>query len=301
MSNLNQSTQSKPLGDGVKAGTTTENRILYVLLFVLIAVFFWKVASDDNEIMDIKQDKHIQPPVEYEEVISTTNSNVDVEIMDADLLVTTAEVSTVEKKQDKKNNIPKKRKTNPDFYKSYNLKQMPITNGDGFDNIPAYDYNYIFAGDVNVPEGTFVGMDDEGFAILMEKKKRALLGGVAQVQTALPDEFYPKGENVVHNNSNHSNLNTISSTSPSGNGSSRKNEDSNTGVSYGDAAYPLEDTLGWHPYESLAYPKEEKKVYVAKKVRDMPTPRDLEPYIPPSTLGDKDTRMGYGVVIRPRK
>jgi hypothetical protein len=47
--------------------------------------------------------------------------------------------------------------------------------------------------------------------------------------------------------------------------------------------------------------KEEKEIFVNEKVRKMPTARDLKQYIPPSTLGDKDTRMGYGVVIRPRK
>ena len=166
---------------------------------------------------------------------------------------------------------------------------MPITKSDGFDEIPAYDYNYIFAGGVSVPEGTFVGMDNEGYAILQKKRARALIGaGMAQAQTTiLHDDFYLKGGSVINE--------SIHSTA------AKTKEYPSTGIPYGSETFPLDDTLEWHPYESLAYLKEEKKTYVAKKVREMPTPRDLMPYIPPSTLGDKDTRMGYGVVIRPRK
>ena len=50
----------------------------------------WKIASDDNRTKTIAQDKHIQSSITYEEVTSTTNPNVDVEIMDADLLLATA-------------------------------------------------------------------------------------------------------------------------------------------------------------------------------------------------------------------
>jgi hypothetical protein len=134
-------------------------------------------------------------------------------------------------------------------------------------------------------------MDDDGFAILIEKRNtRALLGeGVAQGQTILPDEFYSKEGNVVYENI------------PSSINSNSVKEYPNTEIPYGTEVYLLDDTLGWHPYESLAYLRDKKEFFVAKKVRDIPTARDLEQYIPPNTLGDRDTRMGYGVVIRPRK
>ena len=290
MSNLNQDTQpKKPLGDGAKAGATSENRILYILLFVLIAVFFWKVSSDDDITKTIAQDNPIKPSIKYEEVTNTFNPNVDVEIMDADLLAIT-KVDASEQKEDKEQkqnkDIPEESTINPDFYKSFNLKQMPITNDGGFDNIPAYDYNYIFSGDINVPEGTFIGMDDNGYAILREKRTRTLLGGgMEQAQIALADEFYPKGGNIVYES-------TPSNTS-------KINEYPNKMIS--SETYPLDDNLvGQHPSESSIYLREQKGI-LAEKVKETPTFRDLEQYIPPSTLGDKDTRMGYGVVIRPRK
>jgi hypothetical protein len=191
MSNLNQAAQpNKPLGSGAKAAATSENRILYVLLFVLIGIFFWKVSIDDDATKTITQNDSVMPSVKYEEVISNVNPNVEVEIMDADLLVAT-EINASEQKdnKNKKDDIPEKSKINPDFYKSYNLKQMPITNNDGFDNISAYDYNYIFAVAINVLEGTFIGIDDNGFAILRYKEiTRSLIGGMAQ--TILSDEPY---------------------------------------------------------------------------------------------------------------
>lgn len=302
MSNLNQDAQpNKPLGSGAQAGVASENRILYVLLFVLIGVFFWKVSSDDNETKTIAKDDFMMSSIEYEEVLSTTNPNVDVEIMDADLLAK-AESNTPEQNNDEI--TPEKSKINPDFYKSYNLKQMPITNDDGFDNIPAYDYNYIFAGNINVPEGTFAGIDNEGFAMLRERKRtRSLIGGgIAQAQHILPDEFYPKGGSSVYTDKSSPNTYTTGEAGSSSNTFTKQTADyPSTGIPYGIDTYPLDDTLDWHPYESLAYKRDKKKAFVAKKVMEMPSARDLEPYIPPSTLGDRDTRMGYGVVIRPRR
>lgn len=301
MSNLNQDTQPKmPLGSGAKAGARSENRILYVLLFVLIGVFFWKVSSDDDGTKTISQNNLIVSSIAYEEVLSTTNPNVDVEIMDADLLEMKKDISS---KQKNKEGAFGEQGENTNVQKSYNLKEMPITKNNGFENISAYDYNYIFAGNVNVPEGTFAGIDSDGFARLMEKKKtRTLIGGhMAYTESIMPDEFYTKGGSAIQNNNVSSFTRINGEMSSPGNANERGGKYPSTGIPYGTEDYPLDDTLDWHPYESLAYLREQKKVYVAEKVRAMPTARDLEPYIPPSTLGDRDTRMGYGVVIRPRR
>ncbi len=73
-----------------------------------------------------------------------------------------------------------------------------------------------------------------------------------------------------------------------------------SGVSYGDEFYPLRDTLPWHPYISLAYIKEEKEVFVAEKVRKMPTYDKSNPLQTPGSMGDRHGKIDYGVTINPK-
>jgi len=324
MSKTQQNAQSKsPLGGGEKAEASGSNRILYALLIVLVGVFIWKMASQEEKTQTIDVDISSPKDVLLDLTEESTSPNVEVEIQEADFKEVTStptEEDITRTANTEMNTSSSSSEVNSESFTYSEVEETQasydVGNTQEYGNDSHYDsgntvnddFSYIYTSKVEIPQGSYAGMDNEGFArtnnVNIDVEVNQFDGATGTLQRIPEEEIF--ASNTISNIAEPSFSPPVKKEIQYPTFSNNVNEDRgeeypSTGIAYGTEAYPLKDTLAWHPYESLAYKREEKETFVAEKVRTMPTADDLEPYIPPSTLGDRDTRMGFGVVIRPNK
>jgi len=317
MSKIQKNAQpKKPLGGGEKAGASEDNRVLYAILIILTAFFVWKMLSHEEKIHSIDIDK--TTPDEIIQDITATESesdlsptaalepspNVEVEIREVE---STGEVlASQEETFSAVNSNPI---SNDVATYSTSSNDNVISSNDTYTSADVSDdFIYIYTSSVEMPSGSFAGRDNQGFArstnvdVAVEVSRfDGSTGGLVNI----PEEDFNSTSSTARDYSlalGTPVASDVSYPTYSSNENSASNTTyPNTGITYGTETYPLQDTLPWHPYESLAYLKEEEEVFVAEKVRKFPRAEDLIPDVPANTLGDRDTRMGFGVVIRPNK
>lgn len=303
----------KSLGSDKMADATRTNHILYGLLAVLIAIFIWKASSGDtSETMDIpKREISVPLPLNNDDEIAekTLNPNIEVEIKEAAIPGKETLATSVSMEASSPANINKAKHTG---LENGNAIQHYFSDTREIDE----DYSYIFTNEVEMEQGTYRGLDPDGFAIT----KTSPFGERQYVTTydinltpifedrvgrskigirKTPQRRTPQAAKApVSVSKKEQPVATVTKVEEE---KEKASETSNTLIHYGKVAHPLEEDLTLHPYESLPYLREEKENFVAEKVKTVPTPDDLEPHIHPSTLGDRDTRMGFGVVVRPNR
>ncbi len=321
MSKTQPNAQSKkPLGGGEKAESSSNNRILYAVLALLVIIFVWRMTSQEDQTQAISK-KDSSPSNLYDGMDENT-PNVDVEIVEADYGTNvqpkkhstssqTDNGASSANNQEAGNKNPSIASTvQPSASIQPSKKKKNVSSSNESPANVEDNYQYIYTDKVDMPLGTFNGLDADGFARtgnnrvdvdVAVSRFDGKTGRLVQVPDSQLDLNLTQKPEVIEPTFNPRSEPIVASTPKPQRARGNSDDYPTTGIPYGSEAYPLKDTLPWHPYESLAYIREEKEVFVAEKVRNMPTADDLEPYIPPSTLGDRDTRMGFGVVIRPNR